>query len=239
MKNVRFQLQDWPKRLLLLMSAWLFACAVGGVAVGSPVYSSLPITARVVDEGTGQPLEGVIVVVRWQLRTSGPVQNDEAGQIMVTEAVTDAAGNFHLPAWGPKAASPLLHVPEAAPRLVFFKQGYQPKVEGNTITGAEFAGPIIQSEWNGKTIPLKKFTGSEKEWAKEVRFIDTSIDFAFRYDDCSWKYIPRMITAVHREEREFAKKQIPNNVTTLENRERNAALAKCGSFQESLKSYLP
>jgi len=97
--------------LLLFIPVFLAACAVGGIAAGPPVYSSLPITARVVDEDTSQPLEGVIVVVRWQLREAAPVQTKEVGQIMVAEAVTNATGNFHVPAWGPKPVGSFMYVP--------------------------------------------------------------------------------------------------------------------------------
>jgi len=225
--------------LLLLTPAFLTAYAVGGMAGGPPVYSSLPITARVVDEDTGQPLEGVVVVVRWQLREAAPIQTRETGQLMVAEAVTDATGNFHVPAWGPKPVTPLVYVPEEAPQLLFLKQGYHPTREVNIVTGAESAGPIIQSKWNGQTIKLTKFTGSEKEWADLLGRFEISLNFAFSYHDCSWKQIPRMIVAMHLEEKRLREKRIFSHLRSIEDREEEAKLGNCGSAQEFLRSYLP
>ncbi len=242
MKQGRFlsrYCRRWLLTLLLVSTpALTAACAVGGVAIGSPVYSSLPIIAHVIDKDTGQPLEGVIIVARWKVERTA-VQSKTTGQLMVAEAVTNVEGEFRIPAWGPRPTSIIDRVTATAPELLLFKSGYESLRVTNKVDGSNFAAPIIQSQWNGKTIKLKKFIGSDQEWAKQVRIIDTSIDFAFQYQDCSWKYIPRMIVAIHREEREFAKKQTPNNVTTLENRERNATLAKCGSIQEFLRSYFP
>ncbi|MBM4259313.1 MAG: RHS repeat-associated core domain-containing protein [Deltaproteobacteria bacterium] len=85
MTSVRllYRLHWWRLLTLLLLTPTLLAaCAVGGIAAGPPVYSSLPITARIVDEDTNQPLEGVIVV---DVTSGAIVQRmdyDEFGQVI-------------------------------------------------------------------------------------------------------------------------------------------------------------
>ena len=80
------------------------------IAVGVPlltvfaplVYFGLPVTARVVDAETGQPVEGVMVVANCPMRGG---HGTPAGQAMVMEAVTDKDGVFHFPWWGPSFRS--------------------------------------------------------------------------------------------------------------------------------------
>lgn len=68
--------------------------------------------------------------------------------------------------------------------------------------------------------------GSLEEWAKKVHYVVTSIDFAFRYDDCSWKQIPRILVALHLEEQRFKEQGIPTYRTPILNREERAKWAE-------------
>src|SRR5947209_3399798 len=65
------------------------------------IYSAEPITATVVDADTKEPLEGVVVVAHWEMK-GGLEGGNVEGEVMIMEAVTDAQGKFHFPAWGPK-----------------------------------------------------------------------------------------------------------------------------------------
>ncbi len=88
--------QQWLRiasLVTLLLPLWVYAC-------GPATSSSPALEARVVDEATGQPIEGVIAVAHWQLR--GGIHEDAVGELVVMEAVTDATGTFRFPAWEPK-----------------------------------------------------------------------------------------------------------------------------------------
>jgi uncharacterized GH25 family protein len=79
--------------VLALLLASLSACATS--------YSAKPITAKVVDAVTGEPLEGVNVVAHWLMED--PQAGRGQGDLELMEAVTDKSGEFHFPGWGPKA----------------------------------------------------------------------------------------------------------------------------------------
>jgi hypothetical protein len=206
--------------------------------VAPPAYSAEAIEARVVDEDTGQPLEGVIVTANWELQA--PLEGYPVGQMMVMETVTDAKGRFSFPTWGPKPRGPLTgSLTDKDPQLLLFKNGYKPRNLWNEIRRDPNPGPVRRSDWNSKTIKLKKFTGSLEEWARQVRFVDSTIDFAFFHHDCSWKQIPRMLTAVDQETKQFRQKNIYNNLHSIEDREERANSTKCGSIREFLRSHVP
>jgi hypothetical protein len=203
-----------------------------------PMYSAEAIEAWVMDEDTGQPLEGVIVVADWELETRW--ESPPAGQMMVMETVTDAKGRFYFPAWGPKPRWPLEgELVFKDPRILLFKSDYEAKGLQNEVTSHPNTSPVRQSDWNGKTIKLKKFTGSLERYANKVGYIDDSLDFAFRHHDCSWKQIPRILVAIDQEKRRLKEKGIPNDLRSIEYRDKGFNSAHCGSMRDFLRSYLP
>jgi len=169
-------------------------------------YSAEALEAEVRDEGTKQPLADVIVVANWELQTwteAAPI-----GHVMVMETVTDAKGRFYFPPWGPKPRLPVTgELVSRDPKLLFFKSGYKHNGAQNAVLSQHNTGPVRKSDWNGKTIKLKKFTGSLEEWATQVAIAD-HLDFAFRHHDCSWKQIPRMLMAIDREVKPLREKKI-------------------------------
>jgi hypothetical protein len=103
-----------------------------------------------------------------------------------------------------------------------------------------------RSEWNGKTIKLKKFTGSVEKYAEHLGRFEDRLDFAFDSDgNCEWKQIPHMIVAMHLENKRFRAQGLRNSSnypSSLDDRDEErspAAKAKCGPVQEYLRSYLP
>ena len=80
-------------RMILLMVAVLplVACALSGG----------PLKGQVVEEGTNKPIPGVIVVAKWEGRTTSGSWFVEASKACyrVETAVTDAQGNYYIKAW--------------------------------------------------------------------------------------------------------------------------------------------
>jgi len=161
-------------------------------------YFADPITATVVDSETKRPLEGVVVAAHWEMK--GGLEGGNVGaEVMIMEAVTDSAGKFHFPGWGPLK----VHVgflsnaklTNATPEMIFFKGGYEWGMKANfpTTKTMNGVGPHLFSEWNGKTIELKKFEGTLKEYAREVD--DGLPRYAFE-GHCNWRKIPAMILAI-------------------------------------------
>lgn len=149
-----------------------------------PTYSAKEIRAAVVDEETGQPLEGVVVVARWVLRRMG----GDGPSLHVAETVTDAQGRFAIPAWSPKPRPPLMELREKSPELILFKHGYEPielinqskqkfaavfptyremptrAIMRNMIYGGMPDQPVQEAFWNDLTIQLAPFRGTPERW---------------------------------------------------------------------------
>lgn len=148
-------------------------------------YSAKETRARVVDEETGQPVEGSVVVAQWILASI-----PERGPLLhIAEAVTDKNGEFVIPAWGPKPRRPFTYLKAFSPELLIFKHGYQPlwlhnellkdvaeyfpnykKMKTKDLSNgtAWYKGnpteSVQESMWNGLNIQIEKFTGTSDRW---------------------------------------------------------------------------
>jgi hypothetical protein len=203
-------------------------------------YSAKAIEAWVVDEETGQPLEGVLVVAHWQLAPllgHGP----PVGQVTVLETVTDTKGRLYFPAWGPKPREPksgLLTYYD--PEIFLFKSGYRWRSLRNDVQTL-MKNSVRSSDWSGQTLKLKKVAGNDEQYAKSVEALEENLEFAFRHDDCSWKQIPRILAVLHVESQRLIEKKINNVRSAMESWENHnkSTVEKCGSVQTFLRSYLP
>ncbi|MGX2032935.1 peptidase associated/transthyretin-like domain-containing protein [Methylocaldum gracile] len=185
-------------------------------------YSAEPIQARVVDAETKQPLEDVNVVANWQLE-GGLEGGTNLGQMMVMETVTDSAGQFSFPAWGPKAIPsgyPLEYqnarLKDMDPQLLLFKSGYKYLALYNRKTAEQMRGkgPSVRtSDWNGKTIEMRRFTGFKwnlEQYAGDLIHLNGFLEVVailnpveLPRDHCKWKKIPLMILATYKQNEIF------------------------------------
>jgi hypothetical protein len=179
----------------------VLACFI--VAAALPVAAQLPTPARsgelrglVVDEA-GKPLEGVVVVARWEwlqwipprLHGGGYYQNNGEA-IHVGESVTNRAGEYRIEGWGPKVKTGG-KLDDNQPQVLAFKSGYEP------ATGKR-----------DETLRLKKWEGSNADYAQRILKFQRGADdyggvrggptLAWRQTE-DWRDMPRMIEALHRE----------------------------------------
>ena len=231
-------------RVSLKVIVWAAAIVMDVSATAHAAsYSAKPITATIVDGSTGEPLAGVNVVAAWILED--PVSGNSQGDLELMEDVTNSAGEFHFPAWGPKS------VPRTAflgtrltnedPRIVVFKRGYLPNTLYNEshstlIRNPQDTGPPLRdSQWDGKRIALKRSEGSMRDYASLVHGVLSDIGFAH----CGWKRIPKMIVALNEEsDRLMADKVVPYppawpSIAELVANE----TTECGSVSEYLKRF--
>ena len=162
-----------------------------------PVYSAKEIRATVVDTETGQPLDGVIMVAQWILFVAAPGHGGHGPRLHVVEAVTDGMGRFHIPGWGPKPNPryPFTSLDNQDPQLSFFKLGYRPLTVQNRWDRNE---SVRFSEWDGKTIKLEKFRGTDKEWGRAISFLQTALAWGWQRM-MDWRQMPRMVLALELE----------------------------------------
>ena len=80
------------------------------------------IEGRVVEEGSRKPIEGVIVVVKWEGYISALVDSQRVC-VYVQTTTTDKNGYYKFPAW--KKSSEIGPVQKIKPDITVYKTGYQ------------------------------------------------------------------------------------------------------------------
>lgn len=202
-------------------------------------YSAKEIEAWVIDEETGAPLEGVIVVAAWELK-GGLELGNPVGNANLMETVTDKNGRFYFPAWGPVWKKGALLFND--PNLYFFKSGYEYERLSNKIVFSDLEtgrGSVRSSDWHSKTIKLKRFQGSLQEYAEQLSFLNTSIESVvgtFRKNaGCEWIKMPKMLAEIFRLESFLAKKDMYNPLMRIDRLPINE---QCNSPRTFFKEYL-
>ena len=84
--------------------------------------SGTAVDGKVVDENTGSPVAGAVVVVTWVGDTSGIVGGNTVCYHVET-TMSDADGKFHTPRWFRWSLSGIL-IAERGPRAKAYKTGY-------------------------------------------------------------------------------------------------------------------
>jgi hypothetical protein len=198
------------------------------------IYTAEAIEGWVVDAGTGRPLEGVIIVAHWQLM-GGFEGGNPVGQLQIHEAVTDQAGRYYIPAWGPRFAL-RGRLRNASPNLLFFKPGYRHRVLDNRW----YAGrDNSKSDWNGKTVTLERIEGSLLEYARHLQPLNDALWGVGHVwgEPCGWESFPRMLRAIDAQDARFRSAGI-NHASVVSNLRANQSLlaaANCRPVDEVLK----
>lgn len=181
--------------LLVALALVTLAQTYRADAFPPPFYSAKDIRATVVDEETGEPLEGVVVVALWELQ-----QVSARPRLHITEAVTDAQGRFHIPGWGPKVRPPLAQLAHRSPLLVLFKSGFVPlrlhnesraRVEQHvpsyrTMPTKQLRERILWLRgspedavqdciWDGLMLQMEPFRGTSERWLEYLRGIADTV----------------------------------------------------------------
>lgn len=206
---------------LLLGLGMLLAADVEGPP--PPLYSAKPIQGVIVDAQTGEPLVGVIVVAQWILYEPG---KGHWRRLHVFETTSDSGGKYQIPGWGPKRNTgyPWAGLLDRDPQISFFKQGYLHSTVQNRWDRNE---SIRFSEWDGKTIKVQKFAGTPDDWARRLRFLQTSLAWG---DLMDWRLMPRIALALESERLMLEQKRL--RVSNL------SSLSVLGTTMEEVRRFL-
>ena len=201
------------------------ATSASQAALAPAFYSAKEIRATVVDAATGRPIDRAVVVAVWQLETV----SGEGPRLQVTEAMTDANGQFFVPGWGPKLRPPLTEFANKSPYLVVFKSGYVP-IRLHNAPKSQFAelrsktalraseisyragvegdphDPVQDCLWDGMAISIEPFRGTPEEWFQSLEHILLAV---------SWgdaQYARRFFEALRAEREYFTKYSLDSRV---------------------------
>jgi hypothetical protein len=184
------------RRAAIARAALVLVALIGGVRaqeVPRPWLGSA-IRGQVVDADTGTPIAGAVLVARWSWLDyhrgglhSSPGFTDRGEALHLSEAVSDARGRFTLAGFGPTVRG-MGQVEENAPQVTAFKSGYEPF---QRLVGKDPPGEIR----------LKRYAGTPSELAARIAAIqgDYSRGLHWLGDKPTWKSMPRMVEALHRE----------------------------------------
>jgi hypothetical protein len=125
--------RSWPRRGLEL----LFLATLG---VTTSVWA---FDGLVIEEETGQPIPGAIVVVRWNATESNLLTDSHEVCLHVETATTDALGKYHVNGWAGEWSPANWFKSDRFQSFSVYKFGFSDKKPPNR-----------------KTILLKKFSGS-------------------------------------------------------------------------------
>lgn len=154
----------------------------------APSYTGAPVEGWVVDEATQQPLEDVIVVIHWPLERGG-LHPGLRGRLFAQETVTDAAGHYTFPGWGPLRPDDG-YLSGFAPFVAFFKRGYEPFARYNEYYPGAKIPEVRTSVLHGQTVRLRQFKGDLQAYARTVTFVGDL--FMSSFGVCDWERFPRM-----------------------------------------------
>jgi hypothetical protein len=139
--------------------ATLGLLSLGGCA--PPIYFARATHGTVIDAETKQPIVGAVIIANWDLfheLWGGGSHGVKSMQI--TEVVTDKDGNYVVPGWGPRLRPCFTYLDNSDPYLIIFKSGYS---RLGLLNDRDRNSWVRVSDWNGRTLELKRFRGTPSE----------------------------------------------------------------------------
>lgn len=167
------------------------------VGLGPVTHAARPITARVVDAQTGEPISGApVAAIYWiYVGLFNSLQEVFAAQ----ETTTATDGTFYLPGFGPKLRwPPWGRLSGEAPLVVVFKPGYKIWKHENqfaSMEGPGLAGWVIRSQANGYVFRLEP-VGADLQAEDSEKQSQCSLITELITMGCAWKQVPHLVAAL-------------------------------------------
>jgi len=160
--------------VVVLMAVWHI------IIGGSPLAYTPPIRGQVIDERTGKPLGGVVIVARWY--TEGSL--GKMYLMYASEGITKADGSFVHPGMPLRIRGLFEQFTILDPELYLYKPGYATsRLTNAAIRRFGYASqddwtlnPKQACYWDGKTIPLQPVDNVKGEAAALDRVWDLAME---------------------------------------------------------------
>jgi len=157
-----------------------------------------PVRMKVVDEQDGHPVAGAFVL--FQASAHEGTFTGHGGQtvlLFAAEAVTDNAGELQLARQEFSSQPFFLNTNYHNPQMVLFKPGYVAVTLINYRVIIAELRDVTTWMYDRQTIRMKRAT-SDKETGLAVGAASSLAQQSVDVKNCSWKKIPRFLSAVHR-----------------------------------------
>ncbi len=235
---------NWKNYLIvwgILLCAWLaWSVAYWNFLPHLPdTYSGEPVYGKVVDSTTARPIAGAIVIGLYELSAPYSMEGGIiASHMHVEEVITDAEGNYHLAAWGPKPRYGDVYLINDGPIILIYKNGYELYTNNTSFPDNRFS-PIQTSFNTGETIELKQFQGDLQFYTEHMSWIpivlDTLLDPMLGARDCAWKATPRIMLELDRLVQATREKGI--RVSGIPDIEYLVTDGNCGTREDFIRRY--
>ena len=148
----------------LLATVMLFTFSTNSSALWpAGVYRFDAIKGTILDKETRKPIEGVVVVGHWGLRTNQITSSSYEGPLVVKEAVTDKDGKFTIPSSIATDVHKRGHFDsESYPEIAFFKSGYDFTVYRHSGIEPMTGNPVTYNTLTGDDYLISKWLSDSK-----------------------------------------------------------------------------
>ena len=193
----------------LLATVMLFAFSTNSSALWpAGIYRFDAIKGIVLDKETRKPVEGVVVVGHWGLRTNQIMSSSYEGPLVVKEAVTDKDGKFTIPASVATDIHKRGHFnAEMYPEIAFFKSGYDFTVYRHSAIEPMSGNPVTYNTVTGDDYLMSKWLPDSKAQMKRLENMFQSFGLINTAGTCAdyETVTPLLLTALRSERDRLAK----------------------------------
>lgn len=177
---------------VVILTVLLFLVGASGLVIASSGVSGV-----VVDANSGEPVEGVVVVAKWDI--FGP-EFSTVDVIAIEEALTDSGGTFEINGWGPRLNGRFWYAGLAgyAPELIVFKAGYVPAFKRNHQARTLAGIYRMTDALDGATIAIARRPDDLERYLSLITDVETRITRLLAGPNCRWREFPGLLMAMHR-----------------------------------------
>ena len=202
-------------RVFRFCLAVILLAPMSGCASYEPQYSAKSIEAWVIDADTNEPIEGVIVVANWEILAGEMSARSKIIQLKILESITDKKGRFYFSTWGPEPNPSMIGYMGYGPQILLFKSGYKYRGLVNAVTYTSESGPLRSSDWDGKTITMRKQASDPASLLRDYEQLNYSVESIVRNAPCDWSKVPRLLLAVRKERLLLQEKGVTGGIFSL------------------------
>lgn len=159
---------------------------VVAMGLASKLRFSTSMHGTIVEEVSGSPVAGAVIVATWTIVTS--VNAMPIRYLRVQEARSDAQGRFQLKAWGPVFEMASLAADQ--PKIEIFRVGFLPSTT--------YRGQRQRGSSGSEVIRLARYDGPSERYAQIMALYGSTVvsNFFMPPFRCEWRHIPALLAAL-------------------------------------------
>lgn len=215
------------RAIRIAISAVAAGCGLLWWLTGPHTWWSPEFSFQVVDEVSGVPISGAVVVVTWD---ATQYESSYRKTLSIEEGVSDSEGYVVVKKWGPrvtlvgglKSTEPVVRIAHRMYAVKILRQEQRTK----------WARSSVRVPWNGVVIPMKRATprDSASYWLSAANLF-MSLESQLIGKHCEWKGMPRMLALLGEIKSEYESSNEITGVAALLSFRGPGNSQRCGKAQ--------